>query len=194
MPNNTSFVWAKHFVAEQHLTRPSHFPLNSVPSCRTFLLEGGFDQLQMQATAHSLLTSSGGAGCARRHRIAVSEPRVLPPPQPSCLRAAAARLPRQLAASQTFHRAPQTDVSVTRRRQCMEIRATSASAPPASSKVAKTVNVPLGDRSYPIYIGRGLLDQGELLRQHVPGSTALIVTNETIAPLYLERCVSQWPP
>lgn len=50
-----------------------------------------------------------------------------------------------------------------------------------------TVDVPLGDRSYPIYIGRGLLDQGELLRKHVPGSTALIVTNETIAPMYLNR-------
>ncbi len=33
----------------------------------------------------------------------------------------------------------------------------------------------------------GLLDQGELLRQHIPGKTALIVTNETIAPLYLDR-------
>lgn len=35
----------------------------------------------------------------------------------------------------------------------------------------------------------GLLDQGELLRKHIPGKTALIVTNETIAPLYLDRCV-----
>ena len=34
----------------------------------------------------------------------------------------------------------------------------------------------------------GLLDQGELLRKHIPGKTALIVTNETIAPLYLDRC------
>lgn len=48
----------------------------------------------------------------------------------------------------------------------------------------------LGDRTYPIYIGRGLLDEGHLLRQHIPGSTALIVTNETIAPLYLERCLA----
>jgi 3-dehydroquinate synthase len=53
----------------------------------------------------------------------------------------------------------------------------------------KVVEVDLGDRTYPIYIGRGLLDQGELLRQHIPGTTALIVTNETVAPLYLERWV-----
>ena len=43
-----------------------------------------------------------------------------------------------------------------------------------------------GDRSYPIYIGSGLL-RASLLRQHVPGDTVLIVTNETIGPLYLNR-------
>ena len=52
-----------------------------------------------------------------------------------------------------------------------------------------TVHVELGDRSYPIYIGRGLLDHSELLRKHIPGKSALIVTNETIAPLYLGRCL-----
>lgn len=64
-----------------------------------------------------------------------------------------------------------------------------AVASPASSSVMKTVEVDLGDRSYPIYIGPGLLEQGELLRQHVPSKRVLIVTNETIAPLYLDRCV-----
>lgn len=53
----------------------------------------------------------------------------------------------------------------------------------------QVVTVDLGQRTYPIYIGGGLLDQGELLRQHIPGKTALVVTNETVAPLYLERCV-----
>lgn len=52
-----------------------------------------------------------------------------------------------------------------------------------------TVDVDLGDRTYPIYIGRGLLDRDDLLRQHIPGKSALIVTNETIAPIYLERCI-----
>jgi len=52
------------------------------------------------------------------------------------------------------------------------------------------VEVDLGARSYPIYIGAGLLDDGVALRAHVGGSTALVVTNETIANLgYLERCV-----
>ena len=62
-----------------------------------------------------------------------------------------------------------------------------ASAPPESFSV---VNVDLGDRSYPIYIGSGLLDNSDLIRKHVPGRTALVVTNETIAPLYLERTVA----
>ena len=53
-----------------------------------------------------------------------------------------------------------------------------------------TVNVSLGDRSYPIYIGRGLLDRPELLQRHIPGKKVLVVTNETIAPLYLDR----WEP
>lgn len=52
------------------------------------------------------------------------------------------------------------------------------------------VEVDLGDRTYPIYIGSDLLDQGELLRRHIPGKTALVVTNNRIAPLYLDRCLA----
>ncbi len=48
-----------------------------------------------------------------------------------------------------------------------------------------TLKVELGDRSYPIYIGDGLLDQADLLGRHVNGQTALIVSNTTVAPLYL---------
>jgi 3-dehydroquinate synthase len=59
----------------------------------------------------------------------------------------------------------------------------------AAIAAPRVVDVPLGDRSYPIYIGPGLLDDGARLRQHIPGNTALVVTNETIAPLYLKRCV-----
>jgi 3-dehydroquinate synthase len=54
----------------------------------------------------------------------------------------------------------------------------------------KTLNVSLGDRSYPIYIGTDLLAQPELLTNHIKGKEVLIVTNETIAPLYLDK-VSQ---
>ncbi len=51
----------------------------------------------------------------------------------------------------------------------------------------RTLTVELGPRSYPIHIGSGLLRQSELLRPHLHGAQALIVTNETVAPLYLER-------
>lgn len=50
----------------------------------------------------------------------------------------------------------------------------------------KTLNVPLGDRSYPIYIGSDLLKNKELISRHTPSSQLLVVTNETIAPLYLD--------
>jgi 3-dehydroquinate synthase len=51
----------------------------------------------------------------------------------------------------------------------------------------RTLKVDLGERSYPIYIGEGLLDQPELLAPHMAGRQVAIVSNETVAPLYLER-------
>ena len=49
-----------------------------------------------------------------------------------------------------------------------------------------TLNVDLGDRSYPIYIGTDLIQQTELLARHIPGEQAVIVSNTTVAPLYAE--------
>lgn len=49
----------------------------------------------------------------------------------------------------------------------------------------KKLQVALGDRSYPIYIGSDFLSQADLFRQHIKSSQVLVVTNETIAPLYL---------
>jgi len=49
-----------------------------------------------------------------------------------------------------------------------------------------TLTVDLGDRSYPIVIGRGLLDDYEL-QSRVTGPAAIVVSNETVAPLYRER-------
>lgn len=46
--------------------------------------------------------------------------------------------------------------------------------------------VELGERSYPIYIGSGLMDDPALLAPHIAGHQVLIVTNETVGPLYLE--------
>ena len=54
--------------------------------------------------------------------------------------------------------------------------------------VMNTVNVDLGDRTYPIYIGPDLTDKPELLTNHIRGKRALVVTNATIAPLYLDKC------
>ncbi|MGI9305206.1 MAG: 3-dehydroquinate synthase [Gammaproteobacteria bacterium] len=48
-----------------------------------------------------------------------------------------------------------------------------------------TVN--LGQRSYPIYIGQGLLAGSNPLRRQLGGSSVMVITNTTIAPLYLER-------
>jgi 3-dehydroquinate synthase len=54
----------------------------------------------------------------------------------------------------------------------------------------EVVNLDLGGRGYPIYIGAGLLQQSELLARHIRGKQVLIVTNETIAPLYLNQVQS----
>jgi 3-dehydroquinate synthase len=50
-----------------------------------------------------------------------------------------------------------------------------------------TLHVDLGERGYPIYIGRGLLEDDALLAQHVRGSQVVLVSNDTVAPLYLDR-------
>jgi len=51
----------------------------------------------------------------------------------------------------------------------------------------KTLTVSLGERSYPIYIGSQILKSGELLSGHLSSSQVMVVTNETVAPLYLDR-------
>lgn len=50
----------------------------------------------------------------------------------------------------------------------------------------KTIKVDLADRSYPIYIGNSLLSNNELISSHITSNQVLIVTNETVAPLYLQ--------
>lgn len=52
------------------------------------------------------------------------------------------------------------------------------------------LNVDLGDRSYPIFIGNNLLDNSSLITDHINGSSAVIVTNTTVAPLYLDKVES----
>ena len=48
----------------------------------------------------------------------------------------------------------------------------------------ETVHIHLGDRSYPILIGAGLLSDPGTWADLPQGSSALIVTNTTVAPLY----------
>lgn len=54
----------------------------------------------------------------------------------------------------------------------------------------QTLHVDLGERSYPIYIGTDLLGQTELYRQHIPGQQVMVVSNETVAPLYLKQVLA----
>ena len=51
----------------------------------------------------------------------------------------------------------------------------------------QTLRVELGDRSYPIHIGSDLLGNPEWITPHIHGSQVMIVSNETVAPLYLEQ-------
>jgi len=51
----------------------------------------------------------------------------------------------------------------------------------------QTLHVDLGDRSYPIHIGSGLLGQPELILPHLPQKRVMVVTNTVVAPLYLAK-------
>ncbi len=55
----------------------------------------------------------------------------------------------------------------------------------------KELKVNLGDRSYPIYIGSGLLAKTELLTRHIRSKQVVVVTNVTIAPLYLQKLLDR---
>ncbi len=55
------------------------------------------------------------------------------------------------------------------------------------SQLLHQLNVDLGERSYPIYIGNGLLENPQLITDHIHGSSAVVVSNTTVAPLYLNK-------
>lgn len=50
----------------------------------------------------------------------------------------------------------------------------------------RTLNVALGERSYPIHIGPDLLARADLILPHLKSKSVAIVSNVTVAPLYLE--------
>ncbi len=51
----------------------------------------------------------------------------------------------------------------------------------------QTLNVALGERAYPIHIGRKLLGRADLILPHLKTKRVAIVTNEVVGPLYLGR-------
>ena len=54
----------------------------------------------------------------------------------------------------------------------------------------KTLTIQLKERSYPIYIGKGLLSQIQLIESHLKQKHVALVTNTTVAPLYLDRLIN----
>ena len=57
--------------------------------------------------------------------------------------------------------------------------------------VSQTVYLDLGDQSYDIRIGSGLLKENDSIRRHVSGGQAFVVSNETIAEHYLDDVLTQ---
>ena len=54
----------------------------------------------------------------------------------------------------------------------------------------KKLNLNLGEKSYPIYIGENLLSQADYLTKHITGNQVMIVSNTTVAPLYIDKVKS----
>ena len=59
-----------------------------------------------------------------------------------------------------------------------------------SDVVVDTLNVELGTRSYPILIAAGALGRAQTFEPHLHASELLIVSNTTVAPLYLPTLTS----
>lgn len=51
----------------------------------------------------------------------------------------------------------------------------------------QTLDVSLAERSYPIHIGAGVLSEVKLLTQHLSGKQVAIISNTTVAPLYMAK-------
>ena len=59
--------------------------------------------------------------------------------------------------------------------------------------ISSTLTVNLGERSYPIVIGRGLVGDFDLT-EYLNGPDCLVVSNETVGPLYGEALQKKLPP
>lgn len=55
----------------------------------------------------------------------------------------------------------------------------------------QTITVPLGERSYPIHIERGLLAKtGAMIREKLGDIAVAVISDDHVAPLYMEEVVS----
>lgn len=54
----------------------------------------------------------------------------------------------------------------------------------------QSITVELGERSYPIFIGSGLIDDPALITPYLGKGRVMVVTNDVVAPLYLERVLT----
>ena len=59
--------------------------------------------------------------------------------------------------------------------------------------ISSTLTVDLGERSYPIVIGSGLIGEFDLTK-YLNGPDCLVVTNETVGPLYIKKAQKKLPP
>ena len=59
--------------------------------------------------------------------------------------------------------------------------------------ISSTLTVDLGERSYPIVIGSGLISEFDLT-EYLNGPDCLVVTNETVGPLYVKALQKKLPP
>jgi 3-dehydroquinate synthase len=53
-----------------------------------------------------------------------------------------------------------------------------------------TINVELAANAYPVYLGHGLLTDASLWQRHLSSGKTLIVSNDVVAPIYLESVKS----
>lgn len=51
----------------------------------------------------------------------------------------------------------------------------------------QTLQLELGERSYPIFIGPDLLGMQSLINEYVQGEQVVIISNDTVAPLYMDK-------
>lgn len=115
---------------------------------------------------------------------------ILDRPVPTVASFSGRTAPQALQFPRNRHTCSIAAIGRTRRAGAIQAQVASAEAPAIpkpGTLPPKIVNVSLGDRSYPIYIGEALLNDAEIVSRHVHGSQILVVTNETIAPLYLDR-------